>query len=118
MNREAFEVGDWVKVAAFHRFDRRHVPGSRCENRAATRVVFAPPRVGRIVGATRKQLGLVVWGGGDEPTHFEQRSGMWVWLVRLGVTNRPICVAPGDLARLDGYAAARLPWRSGIIAGG
>lgn len=106
--REQFHVGDWVRVdgVADQRTDesgRRYYKPMRC----------VKPRIGQVVGATRLMTGTRYAGWLDrndyEPPGFTADGSVLVWLVRCGVTSKPIACFAEQLTPCE--PLEQLPWR-------
>lgn len=113
MKNPTYKIGDWVLVQATVSFeyddsDNRRPVRKRCG-------VFAA----QVVGAKYCQVGKYESGhirydpldGDDvEPPSLNCKGTVVVWLVRRGMTNKPIEVLPDDLNSPE-IRGHKLPWR-------
>jgi len=122
-----FRIGDWV---TFDRvYERIATRDFECEygreiiTHGFSFKAFKEQPIGQIVGARYRHSGVVVWGSGDSGSVFESDGkACLVWLVRLGMLNKPLEVrdedvelsehAPQQNAQGAWYATYRspLPW--------
>ena len=112
MKKSQYKIGDWVVVATEVEFI--HTTDSLGDKRSARRVPYSTPFVAQIVGAKYNKLGKYHPDCSDGPRYFECTGTQLTYLVRRGMTSRPINVLPDDLTLLHWRQAVKqdsLPWR-------
>jgi len=103
--KDRFKIGDWVRVDARVRFERGE----------AKRAELREPVVGQVVGVALRCYGQYDSGGPTnynedyEPPYLIVAETEYVWLVRAGMTNKPIEVFDADVEGCWGEKA--LPFR-------
>lgn len=102
---DKFKIGDWVKIhkAVCFRYDEKQ------QRRFYTMTTPGYPN-GQIVGATIRRLGKRHWGTEDDASWFEANGGVFVWKIRLGLSNQSIDVLEEDLELIKPEGNV-LPWR-------
>lgn len=101
--RHRFKIGDWVRVA-------RAVAFANYDSQRTVSHLHLAPFAGQIIGGSHKQIGKVVGGAYEERAYLAIGKTVFVWLVRRGVTNKPICVLPDDLQPCEPPPDGQ-PWR-------
>jgi len=107
MNRDRFTIGDWVLVTAESTIMRAY-GGPTGAKREIQKWCAPEPWLGQIVGAAIRFTGNISYNG-EYGASFTIGGTIPVWLVRQGMTNKPVMVQDADLEPAEGNT--HLPWR-------
>ena len=112
-----YQIGDWVAVST----DIPDLYYDEQGQRQMRIIHHDPPYSAQIVGACTRMLGKYV-SGKDVANYFTDGAPEWepacmevsqvidFWLVRRGMTNKPVMVRAGDLQRAIGDNKG-VPWK-------
>jgi hypothetical protein len=105
--RRLYTIGDFVLVFKTMMRDKQE---SKVTWRKALEYVSTKLRLGQVVGLTTKYDGVVEYEP-DLPCHyFVPSKSHHLWLVRFGLTNKPVYVAEGDMRFAVGDEITELPY--------
>ena len=109
--RLAYGIGAYVII---HKTMMRDKQGSKVTWRKALEYVPTKPRLGQVVGLTTKYDGVVKYETDTDFLchYFAPSKAHRLWLVRFGLTNKPVCVAEEDMrpAVVGGDEIHELPY--------
>lgn len=107
--RSRFKIGDWVVAKAYVEFAIDE--GERRQFR------FEKEIHGQICGAKCRYIGKYVLPSYDEEAgYIRNMKGIMVWLVRIGMTNKPIEILDEDIMPAVTELREGVPWRYTRIA--
>lgn len=108
VTRGKFEIGDWVETGHFVTFPKVYIEREHEIRRVLRR--NQGPICGQIVGVAVRQEGVIDYGGPEsDPEGFQAENQHDLWMIRLGMKNRPVLALEPDIHHTD-EPSVGLPW--------